>query len=41
MSELYAITGIHDPRVAYPVFLAAMLFAGLATFILIKRLERH
>jgi magnesium transporter len=41
MSELYAITGIHDPRVAYPVFLAAMLFAGVATFILIKRLERH
>jgi magnesium transporter len=41
MSELYAITGIHDPRVAYPVFLAAMLVAGLATFVLIKRLEKH
>lgn len=41
MSELYAITGIHDPRVAYPVFLAAMLLAGVATFILIRRLERH
>ncbi len=41
MSELYAITGIHDPKVAYPVFMALMLFIGVATFVLIKRLEKH
>ncbi|OGR45349.1 MAG: hypothetical protein A2X35_03660 [Elusimicrobia bacterium GWA2_61_42] len=41
MSELYAITGITNPRLAYPVFLASMLFVGISTFILIKRLEKH
>lgn len=41
MSELYSITGITNPKVAYPVFMAAMLVIGVGTFILIKRLERH
>ena len=41
MSELYAITGITNPRVAYPVFMAAMMIIGISTFILIKRLEKH
>jgi len=41
MSELYAITGITNPRVAYPVFMAAMMIIGVSTFILIKRLEKH
>lgn len=41
MSELHAITGITNPRVAYPVFMAAMLIIGVSTFILIKRLEKH
>ncbi len=41
MSELYAITGIHNPRLAYPVFLVAMAALGTATFVLIKRLEKH
>ena len=41
MSELYAITGITNPRVAYPVFMAAMIIIGISTFILIKRLEKH
>lgn len=41
MSELYAITGLHDPKVAYPLFLAAMLSLGIVTFVLIKRLEKH
>ena len=41
MSELAAITGIRDPRVSYTVFLAAMLVIGIATFVLIKRLEKH
>ncbi|HAT72613.1 MAG TPA: divalent metal ion transporter [Elusimicrobia bacterium] len=41
MSELYAITGVNNPRLAYPLFLAAMLAVGVATFVLIKRLEKH
>ena len=41
MSELYAITGITNPRIAYPVFMAAMMLIGVSTFILIKRLEKH
>ena len=41
MSELYAITGITNPRIAYPVFMAAMIAIGITTFITIKRLEKH
>lgn len=41
MSELYAITGITNPKVAYPVFMTAMLIIGFGTFVLIKRLEKH
>jgi magnesium transporter len=41
MSELHAITGISSPRLAYPLFLAVMLAVGAATFVLIKRLEKH
>ncbi|MDP2865518.1 MAG: magnesium transporter CorA family protein [Elusimicrobiota bacterium] len=41
MSELHAITGITNPRIAYPIFMAAMIGVGVATFILIKRLEKH
>jgi len=41
MSELHAITGISSPRLAYPLFLLVMLAVGAATFVLIKRLEKH
>lgn len=41
MSELYAITGISSPAVAYPLFMLAMIIIGVATFVLIKRLEKH
>jgi len=41
MSELYAITGIHDPKIAYPLFLICMAFIGWGTFIIIKHLEKH
>ncbi len=41
MSELYAITGITNPKVAYPVFLAAMTAVGAAIYTVIKRLEKH
>ncbi len=41
MSELYAITGIHDPKIAYPLFLATMLFIAWITYFLIKRFEKH
>ncbi len=41
MSELYAITGITNPRLAYPLFMAAMMILGVSTFVLIKRLEKH
>lgn len=41
MSELYAITGISNPRLAYPLFMAAMIIIGVSTFVLIKRLEKH
>ncbi|MCM2268211.1 MAG: magnesium transporter CorA family protein [Elusimicrobiales bacterium] len=41
MSELYAITGIQNPRLAYPLFLASMIAVGIATFVVIKRLEKH
>ena len=41
MSELHSITGITSPRIAYPLFLLVMLAVGAATFVLIKRLEKH
>jgi len=41
MSELHAITGITNPRIAYPIFMATMIAVGVATFVLIKRLEKH
>lgn len=41
MSELNTITGISSARVAYPLFMTAMLVVGTITFILIKRLEKH
>lgn len=41
MSELYTITGIHNPMLAYPLFMGAMIVVGATTFSLIKRLEKH
>ena len=41
MSELAKITGVHDSRLAYGTFLLAMVFIGVLTFILIRRLEKH
>ncbi|MBU2573674.1 MAG: magnesium transporter CorA family protein [Elusimicrobia bacterium] len=41
MSELCAVTGITNPRLAFPGFLSVMLLLGLATYWLIKRLEKH
>ncbi|PKM98554.1 MAG: divalent metal ion transporter [Elusimicrobia bacterium HGW-Elusimicrobia-3] len=41
MSEMAAITGISNPRIAYPLFLTAMLAIGASIFVLIKRLEKH
>jgi magnesium transporter len=41
MSEMAAITGISNPRLAYPLFLAVMAAIGVSIFVLIKRLEKH
>lgn len=41
MSEFSAMTGIANWRLAYPLFLLAMLLVGSGTFVLIKRLEKH
>ncbi|MEK7721766.1 MAG: CorA family divalent cation transporter, partial [Elusimicrobiota bacterium] len=41
MSELSAITGITNPGLAYLVFLVSMIVVGIATFLAIKRLEKH
>ena len=41
MSELYAITGIHDPKIAYPLFLGLMALIAWITFVMIRRLEKH
>ncbi len=41
MSEFSAMTGIENWKMAYPMFLCAMLLIGWITFVLIKRLEKH
>lgn len=41
MSELKSIIGVQHTALAYALFLAAMLTLGAATFVLIKRLEKH
>lgn len=41
MSEFSAMTGIENWKLAYPLFLLAMLGVGAVTFIAIKRLEKH
>ena len=41
MSEIASITGIHNPRAAYPAFMALMIAVGIAIFLTIKRLEKH
>ncbi len=41
MSEFSAMTGTEHWRLAYPLFLLSMLLVGAATFVLIKRLEKH
>ncbi|OGR76421.1 MAG: hypothetical protein A2X32_12560 [Elusimicrobia bacterium GWC2_64_44] len=41
MSEFSAMTGIANWKLAYPLFLLAMLAVGAVTFIAIKRLEKH
>lgn len=41
MSELCKVTGISDPRPAFLAFVSVMVGLGLATYWLIKRLEKH
>ncbi|OGS37382.1 MAG: divalent metal ion transporter [Elusimicrobia bacterium RIFOXYD12_FULL_66_9] len=41
MSELSAIAGPQNWHIAYPLFLLLMLVIGGATYLLIKRFERH
>lgn len=41
MSELSVITGIQDHRLSYGLFLLTMTIVGIATFVLIRRLEKH
>ncbi len=41
MSEIASITGIHNPRAAYPAFMTLMIAVGIAIFLTIKRLEKH
>ena len=41
MSELKSIIGVGHTGAAYAIFMTAMLLVGSATFILIKRLEKH
>jgi len=41
MSEIASITGIHNPRAAYPAFMALMIAVGIDIFLTIKRLEKH
>lgn len=41
MSELSTITGIQDHRLSYTAFLLVMTVIGVATFMLIRRLEKH
>lgn len=41
MSELCTVTGITNPQLAFLAFVGAMSLVGLATFWVIKRLEKH
>ena len=41
MSELHTITGIQNPGLAYPLFMATMAAIAWGTFVIIKRLEKH
>jgi magnesium transporter len=41
MSELCTVTGISDPHLAFLAFVTAMAVIGLATYWIIKRLEKH
>lgn len=41
MSEFSAMTGIANWKLAYPLFLLAMVAVGSATYFAIKRLEKH
>ena len=41
MSELCTLTGITNPQLAFFVFMVIMAIVGIATFWVIKRLEKH
>lgn len=41
MSELCTVTGVADPHLAFLAFVSVMALVGLATYWLIKKLEKH